>query len=222
MLWSLLLALALGFAWWFPSMRLNPDWMDAWTIWNASFFGVPDLDAVLRPMRDLPWFLWPTWPLALLALWQWRRWISAPHIWIPLAFVLGVMLMLPVTTEHSEAEYVQLAVPLAVLAAFALPTMRRGVVNTLDWFALMCRLDRPALRDSQADIDQHRPPDRRFRTSHRLGRGRRRAFRHADVGGARALARARAPDRALAGFDALRGRHHHDLGAAGAALDAGA
>lgn len=138
MLLSLLLALALGLAWWLPSKRLNPDWMNAWAIWNASFFGVPDLDAVLRPMRDLPWFLWPTWPLALLALWQWRRWINAPHIWIPLAFVLGVMLMLPVTTEHSEAEYVQLAVPLAVLAAFALPTMRRGVVNTLDWFALMC------------------------------------------------------------------------------------
>ena len=29
-------------------------------------------------------------------------------------------------------------VPCAVLGAFSLPTMRRGVVNTLDWFGLMC------------------------------------------------------------------------------------
>src|SRR3546814_14953684 len=38
----------------------------------------------------------------------------------------------------SEPEYSLLAVPCAILAAFALPTLRRGVVNSLDWFAVMC------------------------------------------------------------------------------------
>ena len=37
-----------------------------------------------------------------------------------------------------EPEYSLLAVPVAVLAAFSLPTLRRGVVNSLDWFAVMC------------------------------------------------------------------------------------
>ena len=40
--------------------------------------------------------------------------------------------------EPSDSEYALLAVPCAVLAAFSLPTLRRGVVNTLDWFAVMC------------------------------------------------------------------------------------
>ncbi|MCY1533708.1 hypothetical protein D9M68_690490 [compost metagenome] len=40
--------------------------------------------------------------------------------------------------EATDSEYVLLATPCAVLAAFSLPTLRRGVVNTLDWFAVMC------------------------------------------------------------------------------------
>src|SRR3546814_508018 len=31
-----------------------------------------------------------------------------------------------------------MAMPAAVLAAFARPTLRRGVVNSLDWFDVMC------------------------------------------------------------------------------------
>ena len=124
--------------WWIPTQRLHPEWFKAWTHWNASYFGIPDYETALRPLRDLPWFLWPIWPLACLAIWQWRRWITAPHIWVPLAVVLGVLLTLPIMTNSGEPEYVLFATPLAVLAAFALPTMRRGVVNTLDWFALMC------------------------------------------------------------------------------------
>ena len=124
--------------WWILATRANPDWIEAWRYWNIGRLGLPEFEVGMRPLRDLPWFLWPIWPLALLALWQWRRWMTAPHIWLPLAFVLGLLLTLPVLQEPGEAEYVLLVVPLAALAAFALPTMRRAVINTLDWFALMC------------------------------------------------------------------------------------
>jgi 4-amino-4-deoxy-L-arabinose transferase-like glycosyltransferase len=46
--------------------------------------------------------------------------------------------MLCISPQSDEGEYVLFVCPLAVLAAFAIPTMRRGVINTLDWFALMC------------------------------------------------------------------------------------
>ncbi len=132
------LACVLVLFWWIPTERLHPEWFNAWVHWNASHFGIPDYETALRPLRDLPWFLWPIWPLACLAIWQWRRWITAPHIWIPLAVVLGALFTLPLLNNSGEPEYVLFATPLAVLAAFALPTMRRGVINTLDWFALMC------------------------------------------------------------------------------------
>jgi 4-amino-4-deoxy-L-arabinose transferase-like glycosyltransferase len=131
-------AVLLVLFWWLPTKLLHPDWFSAWAHWNAAHFGVPDYETALRPLRDLPWFLWPIWPLACIAIWQWRRWITAPHIWIPLAVALGVLLTLPVLIKSGEPEYMLFAAPLAVLAAFAVPTMRRGVINTLDWFALMC------------------------------------------------------------------------------------
>ena len=135
---SVLLASALIACWWVPTMYFHPDWMKGWMHWNRLSFDVPDHLNVLRPLRDLLWFVWPTWPLALLALWQWRRWTTAPHIWLPFAVVLGALLTILISPQADEAEYVLLTVPLAVLAAFSIPTMRRGVINTLDWFALMC------------------------------------------------------------------------------------
>jgi 4-amino-4-deoxy-L-arabinose transferase-like glycosyltransferase len=135
---AMVIAALLVMLWWLPTQRAHPDWFKVWIHWNVSHFGIPDYETALRPLRDLPWFLWPIWPLACLAVWQWRRWITAPHIWLPLAVVLGVLFTLPVLTNSGEPEYMLFATPLAVLAAFALPTMRRGVINTLDWFALMC------------------------------------------------------------------------------------
>src|SRR5699024_2394808 len=41
-------------------------------------------------------------------------------------------------TDVFEPEYSLLAVPSTVLAAFSLPTLRRSIVNSLDWFAVMC------------------------------------------------------------------------------------
>ena len=135
---SIVLACALILAWWIPANRADAQWLGDWTHWNTLNFGLPEFPIALRSLRDLPWFLWPVWPLAALALWQWRRWMTAPHIWIPLSFTLGVLLVLPIIEESGEPEYVLLVTPLSVLAAFALPTMRRAVVNTIDWFALMC------------------------------------------------------------------------------------
>ena len=138
LVWAAVVALSLGLSWWLAAKHADPHWMDDWLHWNRQAFGLPDLSVALRPFRDLPWFLWPIWPLAMLALWQWRRWISAPHILIPLSLILGLFLLLPLLNESGEPEFILLVAPMAVLAAFALPTMRRGVINTLDWFALMC------------------------------------------------------------------------------------
>jgi 4-amino-4-deoxy-L-arabinose transferase-like glycosyltransferase len=135
---AIVIASAIITTWWTLATRADLSWIETWRHWNSTRLGLPEFEVAMRPLRDLPWFLWPIWPLAMLALWQWRRWITAPHIWLPLAFLLGVLLTLPVLQEPGEPEYVLFAIPLAALAAFALPTMRRGVINALDWFALMC------------------------------------------------------------------------------------
>ncbi|WP_447918615.1 ArnT family glycosyltransferase [Achromobacter aegrifaciens] len=136
--WAALLAAALILAWWIPASHSSEYWIRNWKTWNLSSFAVPSWHDIGRTLRDLPWYLWPTWPLALLAVWRWRAWLYAPHIWLPLALLVCSALALFGLEEATDSEYVLLAVPCAVLGAFSLPTLRRGVVNTLDWFAVMC------------------------------------------------------------------------------------
>ncbi|MDF3848821.1 ArnT family glycosyltransferase [Achromobacter denitrificans] len=136
--WAALVTLVLILAWWIPASQSSEYWIRNWKIWNLSSFAAPNWHDMGRTLRDLPWYLWPTWPLALLAIWRWRSWIYAPHIWLPLALLVCSALVLFGLEEATDSEYVLLAVPCAVLAAFSLPTLRRGVVNTLDWFAVMC------------------------------------------------------------------------------------
>jgi len=143
LLLALVLATVLALCWWWPARgAMDAELMQQWRLWHARYFGLPDLAALVRTVRDLPWFLWPTWPLALVALWRWRGWLggphSAPHVRIPAALAAGALAQILFTRSASEPDYMMLVVPCAALAAFAMPTLRRGAVNTLDWFALMC------------------------------------------------------------------------------------
>jgi len=136
--WASLVTVALILAWWIPASESSQYWIRNWKTWNLASFAWPSWHDMGRTLRDLPWYLWPTWPLALLAVWRWRAWIYAPHIWLPLMLLACSALVLFGLEEATDSEYVLLAVPCAVLGAFSLPTLRRGVVNTLDWFAVMC------------------------------------------------------------------------------------
>lgn len=125
-------------AWWIPAKNTSEYWTLNWLLWNTTAVGWPVWQEVLAALRDLPWFLWPTWPLAILAIWRWRSWLTAPHVWLPLMFVAWPVVALVFLADSFEPEYSLLAVPSAILAAFSLPTLRRGIVNSLDWFAVMC------------------------------------------------------------------------------------
>jgi len=141
---ALAIAATLVWCWWWPARNAGSEaLMLQWRLWHARYFDLPDVAAITRTVRDLPWFLWPTWPLALIALWRWRAGPrsaphGAPHIRIPAALAAGALLQLLFTRSASEPDYMMLVIPSAALAAFAMPTLRRGAVNTLDWFALMC------------------------------------------------------------------------------------
>ena len=124
--------------WWIPAVRVSGYWTHNWWIWNVDSFAWPNYHEAFSVLRDLPWFLWPTWPFAILAIWRWRSWLSAPHIWIPFMFLLWPFVFMLFLVDPFEPEYSLMAVPAAVLAAFSLPTLRRGIVNSLDWFAVMC------------------------------------------------------------------------------------
>lgn len=86
--------------------------------------------------RLLMWFTWPAWPLALWTLWRWRRQLASRHVALPLWFtVMAVAATL--TTTASDRSLLLSLPPLAALAAFALPTLKRSVASLIDWFTLL-------------------------------------------------------------------------------------
>lgn len=87
------------------------------------------------------WFTWPTWPLAMWTLWRWRRQLTSArftglHLWLPLWFV-AVASTATLTTSAAERSLLLALPALAVLAAFALPTLGRSMSALIDWFTLI-------------------------------------------------------------------------------------
>ncbi|MBT9476883.1 hypothetical protein [Polaromonas sp.] len=86
--------------------------------------------------RLLMWFTWPAWPLALWTLWRWRRQLASRHVALPLWFA-GMAVAATLTTTASDRSLLLSLPPLAALAAFALPTLKRSVASLIDWFTLL-------------------------------------------------------------------------------------
>ncbi|MBA3599194.1 MAG: hypothetical protein H0W40_17725 [Methylibium sp.] len=86
-------------------------------------------------LRLLGWFAWPAWALAAWTLWRWRAHALHRHIAVPLS-VLLVALAACIGMRASDRA-LMLALPaLAVLAAFALPTLQRSMSAAIDWFSV--------------------------------------------------------------------------------------
>lgn len=88
----------------------------------------------------LLWFTWPTWPLVLWSLWRWRHALRqpwrTPHLALPLWFA-AVTLGATWLTGLSDRALLLSLPALAALAAFALPTLNRGLSAFIDWFTLI-------------------------------------------------------------------------------------
>ena len=128
-----------------PAARQFAPWVAAATALAAAMaagFGSWRLRTLGLAAEDLPslarqwlWFLWPVWPLALWTLWRWRRHLSHRHIAVPLVAVL-VALTANVAMGGSDRA-LMLGLPgMAVLAAFALPTLKRSASAAIDWFSM--------------------------------------------------------------------------------------
>ena len=112
--------------------------LDLWR-WRIQLPGTDEQSAWKdwqRLGRLLAWFTWPAWPLALWTLWRWRRQLASRHVALPLWFS-GIAIAGTLTTAVSDRSLLLSLPPLAALAAFALPTLKRSVASLIDWFTLL-------------------------------------------------------------------------------------
>ena len=110
-------------AWWLGTW----DWRVDFRFDGRQFFQIG---------RLWLWFMWPAWLLALWTVWRWRRHLQHRHVSVPLSTVI-VALVASIAMGASDRALL-LALPgLAVLAAFALPTLNRSTTAAIDWFSMI-------------------------------------------------------------------------------------
>jgi len=86
---------------------------------------------------NLGWYTWPAWPLAAWARYRARRHWREPGVVIPLLTLLGLLVLYAPLARPSEASGLILLLPMALLGAAGLLTLRRGAAKALLWFSVM-------------------------------------------------------------------------------------
>jgi 4-amino-4-deoxy-L-arabinose transferase-like glycosyltransferase len=120
-----------------PQLFMEWAWHDNighWLNYAQHYFG---RDAWYY-LNALPWLAWPAWPLALWAAWRARGKLRYDAEYQLLLIVFGAMLIaLSFVPNIKEVYALPMLLPLALLATAALPSLRRGAANALDWFGIM-------------------------------------------------------------------------------------
>jgi len=121
----------------------SPALFDEW-LWVNNFgrflganeFG-PSADTA-HYLRILPWYALPALPLAAWTLWRARlRDMLAPPLALPLTGFVVILVVLSLSADARELYALPLMLPLALLAAPATDTLRRGTANLMYWFSVM-------------------------------------------------------------------------------------
>ncbi|MGL6071869.1 ArnT family glycosyltransferase, partial [Craterilacuibacter sp.] len=138
---GLLIALPLSALWLVGFMDGHPLafklWLDQFAL--GPFNGFGQLSFFHEPgyyPKTVLWYAFPAWPLAVWTLYRARR-FDQPRIQLPLLAFAVTMLVLTLSSRQSSESAMPLLLPLAILAAAELDTLRRGAAAFLNWFGLM-------------------------------------------------------------------------------------
>ena len=118
------------------SPQLFMDWF--WTNNFGRFLGFaglgPEAESVFY-LKILPWYAWPALPLALWTLWRGKfAALRTPEVQLPVTAFLATLVVLSSASDARELYAMPLLLPLAMLAAAGVDTLRRGAVSALYWF----------------------------------------------------------------------------------------
>jgi 4-amino-4-deoxy-L-arabinose transferase-like glycosyltransferase len=135
------IAAVLAVAWPLAALHAYPGdaawFLDQWASGSFNRFSAPPGYVVVYALKNLPLFTWPAWPLAIWAWFGWGGLRRKPHIAIPLLVLAPLLVLVVLQSHQTNLLYILLLPPLATLAAFALPTLKRGAINAIDWFAML-------------------------------------------------------------------------------------
>jgi 4-amino-4-deoxy-L-arabinose transferase-like glycosyltransferase len=85
----------------------------------------------------LPWFAWPTLPLAAASIWREKGRLFEEDILFPLIMFLTMLAVLMVSATQREIYAMPMLLPLSLLAASGIDSLRRGATSAFNWFGIL-------------------------------------------------------------------------------------
>jgi len=146
MLAAIVVATPLIVAWPLALYHRDPalfaQWLDAQSV--TRFFGIAAGSPPVEPLyylKNLPWFAWPALPLVLWTLWIRSRGFNgklvAPGIALPLTVFLVSLVALSAAAEPRANLALPLLLPLSLLGAAEVDSLKRSYSGALDWFGIL-------------------------------------------------------------------------------------
>ncbi len=143
---ALSVALPLSGVWPVALAARAPDHLQAW--WDAQSFA--NAFAPLAPrgwgdplflLKNLPWFAWPALALVVWTLWTRGRGfnggLATPGVQLPGTLALVMIATIALTAEPRAIVLMSLLLPLSLLGALEIDSVKRGFSGFLDWFGIL-------------------------------------------------------------------------------------
>lgn len=134
---SILLA-AFLLAGWLAVLTLSGQLATWWSYQLAGLLPTPRTGYLLSM---LVWFAWPAWPLAAWTVWHEHRKLGRAHdLHLPLLATLALFLAAHLPALSRDGAALPMLLPLSLLAAHGMATVKRGAAQAFYWFGVTCFL----------------------------------------------------------------------------------
>ncbi len=118
----------------------HPALFSAW--WHSSFnlslgLGREEHHQPFFYLGVLPWFAWPTLPLALASLWHERRRLGSEKTLLPIVLFVAMLGVLSATQTTRELYAMPMLLPLSLLATASIDSLQRNAASAFNWFGIL-------------------------------------------------------------------------------------
>jgi 4-amino-4-deoxy-L-arabinose transferase-like glycosyltransferase len=142
---ALALALAVAFAWIAVLDARAPDHLAAWRAVDtlSAYFALPGPEGSdpFYVLKNLPWFAWPAFPLALWTVWLRGRGfnggLAVPGVELSATLCVVMIVGVSLMPEPRATYLMPVLVPMVLLAAIEVDSLARGFSGALDWFGIL-------------------------------------------------------------------------------------
>lgn len=134
LLFAITLSIPFCGAWLLMFHHFYPALFTTWIEQNTHIF---NHDSHFYYLSTLLWFAWPALPLALIGLWRYQKLIlTSTKFQFIIVFFTTTWLILGFSTENKDAHALPLLLPLVILGAGSIESLKRGVAAALNWFGV--------------------------------------------------------------------------------------